>query len=435
MLSKVFKSLFMLVVLMSVALVVLAVIVIENEPSVQKQEAPSPEDIAAARGVVKDVMFLARAGSDSEEPLIVSEQQLASAVLLGARLVPGFRGDVTVAPSGVSARGSIPIPVPGLTWWINTEVRVPEFDNGVTLDRVVVGPVSIPPDMALEIGRIGANMVSQNGLGDTLMTAASGMRIFDDTAYVDLQIDEVGKNGIMRGVFGALRGNEMPQKDLVESYDMRIRAAMDRNDLPDAGSFLPYLVFILDAAHEGVTARGEDPSDAFTASIFALSNICGADLFFAALGSMSLEAPEDVRAWKEKCAPLTLNDRIDSRRHFITAAALKAASNRRASVSVGEYKELNDALYGGFDFTDMAANNSGIRLAERFMATPAEDWPRLIAAIKAEQDVVVSFEGIPQILSREEFTAQFGSIESERYMHMLERIETRIDALSLHTAL
>lgn len=93
MLSKVFKSLLLLVGLMSVALAVLAFVVIENEPTVQKQEAPSPEDIAAARAVVKDVMFIARAGSDSEEPLIVSEQQLASAVLLGARLVPGFRGD------------------------------------------------------------------------------------------------------------------------------------------------------------------------------------------------------------------------------------------------------------------------------------------------------------------------------------------------------
>jgi hypothetical protein len=332
----------------------------------------------------------------------------------------------------VAARASIPLPIPGPTRWINIEVRVPQFASRVTLERVAVGPMSIPPDIALEIGRIGANMISKNGLGDTLMTAASGMRIFDDTAYVDLQIDEVGKNGIMRGVFGALRGSEMPQRDLVESYDMRIREAMDRDILPDKGSFLPYLVFTLEAAHEGVTARGEDPSDAFTASIFALSNICGADLFFAALGSMNLEAPQDIRAWKAKCARLTLNDRIDSRRHFITAAALKAASNRNTSVSVGEYKELNDSLYGGFDFTDMAANNSGIRLAERFMATPAEDWPRLISSIEAEQDVVVSFDGIPQILSRDEFTLQFGSIESDRYMQMLDRIETKIDALALH---
>jgi hypothetical protein len=83
----------------------------------------------------------------------------------------------------------------------------------------------------------------------------------------------------------------------------------------------------------------------------------------------------------------------------------------------------------------MAANNSGIRLAALFMATPAEDWPRLISRIEAEEDVIVSFDDIPRILSRQEFTARFGDIENERYMEMLGLIERRIDALSLHAPL
>ncbi len=433
MVSRLFKSLGLLIALILVAVLGLAFAVIETEATVEKKDAPSPEDVAAAREVVKDVMFIARAGRDNDEPLIVNEGQLDSGILLGARFVPGFRGDVTVAPSGVEIHASLP--VPGLGRWINMSVTVPEFADRVMLDNVTVGPLSIPPDIALEVGRFAANAISEDALGDTLMTAASGMRIFDDTAYVDLQIDEVGKNGIMRGVFGALRGGEMPGKDLVEAYDARIRAAMDRGDLPDTGSYLPYLVFALEEAHEGVVSRGEDRNDAFTASIFALSNICGADIFFAALGSMSVEAPDDVRQWREHCENLKLNDRIDVRRHLTTAAALKAASNRRASMSVGEYKELSDSLYGGFDFTDMAANNSGIRLAELFMSTPAEDWPRLISRIETERDVVVSFDDIPEILSREEFTTQFGSIEGERYMEMLDHIERKIDDLALHAPL
>ena len=61
-----------------------------------------------------------------------------------------------------------------------------------------------------------------------------------------------------------------------------------------------------------------------------------------------------------------MRDRHDSRLHFITAAALKAASNRGFAVGVGEFKELYDSLSGdnGFDFTDLAANNSGIRLSD-----------------------------------------------------------------------
>lgn len=433
MVSKLFKSVMLLVALLLVILLVLAFVVTENAPIVRQQGAPSPEDVVSARAVVKDVMFIARQGRDGEEPLIVNEQQLDSTILLGARFVPGFRGDVTVAPSGIEILASLP--VPGLDRWINMAVTVPEFNDRFTLAHVMLGPVSIPPDVALEIGRIGANLISKDALGDSMMTAASGLRIFDDTAYVDLRIDEVGKNGIMRGVFGALRGGEMPGKDLVETYLVQIRDAMDRGQLPDTGSYLPYLVFTLEAAREGALVRGEAPIDAFTASIFALSNICGADLFFATLGTMSVTAPDDVREWQETCAPLTLNDRIDIRRHFTTAAALKAATNRNTSMSVGEYKELYDSLYGGFDFTDMAANNSGIRMAERFIATAPEDWQRLISRIEVEQDLIVAFDDIPQILSREDFTARFGSIEGERYRDVLDHIERKIDALALHAPL
>ena len=153
------------------------------------------------------------------------------------------------------------------------------------------------------------------------------------------------------------------------------------------------------------------------------------------VGPLGVGTSEVSRDWRTECSRLTLNDRIDSRRHFTTAAAIQAASNRNVSVSVGEFKELSDSLGRGFDFTDMAANNSGIRMANLFMATPVGDWSRLIARIEAEEDVIVPYDDIPQILSREAFSAQFGEIDSDRYLEMLHLIETKIDALALHAPL
>lgn len=153
------------------------------------------------------------------------------------------------------------------------------------------------------------------------------------------------------------------------------------------------------------------------------------------VGSLGVVASDIPRHWQTECSDLTLNDRIDSRRHFTTAAAIQAASNRNVSVSVGEFKELNESLYGGFDFTDMAANNSGIRMADLFMATPVEDWSRLIARIASDKDVIIAYDDIPQILTQEAFSAQFGELDSDRYLAMLDRIETRIDDLALHAPL
>jgi len=430
MLSKLLKSLVLAVLLLIGAGLALAVVVVEDAPLVQGHDAPTPEDVATARRVVGDIRRAARPGVGPAPPLVVTEQALDSVLRLGVRLIPGFRGAVGVEPGGLEMRASVPLPLPGAQRWLNISVSVPQFEDRVTLRRVALGPVTIPPGLALELGRVGANAVLGGGLGDTAMTAASGMRIAGDTVTVDLQIDEVGKNGIMDGVFGALRGDRMPPQALMNAYHLRLREAMEQGDLPERGSYLPYLVFMLEAAREGARSEGKD--DAFTAAIFALTRICGARDFTLVVGGLADITADTGRDWQASCRDLTLNGRIDSRRHFTTAAALQAASNRDVSVSVGEYKELNDARYAGFDFTDMAANNSGIRLANLFMATPVEEWDGLIARIRTEADVIVPYDDIPQILTRAEFSERFGEIDSDRYRTMLDRIERKIDALALH---
>jgi hypothetical protein len=428
MLSKLVKFLFVMLVLLSGAALALALVVVEDAPDVAARGTPSPEDVTTARRVVAAVK--ASAGTGPVEPLVVTEAEIESVLRLGVRMIPGFRGAVAVEPWGLEMRASVPVPFPGAQRWLNMAVSVPQFEGRVALGRVAVGPVSIPPALALELGRIGANMALGDGLGDTAIAAAAGMRVTRDTVRVDVVLDEVGENGLMRGVFGAMRGSDMPPMDLIDAYEVRIREAMDRGDLPERGSYLPYLVFTLNAAREG--ARAEGGPDAFTAAIFALTRICGAQAFSLVVGDMAQGGEAVARDWQTDCRRPTLNGRIDSRRHFTTAAAIQAASTRNVSVSVGEFKELYDTRRDGFDFTDLAANNSGIRLANLFMSTPVADWGGLIARIREERDVIVSFDDIPQILTRAEFAGRFGAIDSERYRAMVDRIERKIDALALH---
>mgnify|MGYP005856906769 CR=1 FL=1 len=435
MLPKLVKSLVVFTAFLAGAALILALIVIENAPSVPPQGAPTAEDVTTAKRFVKDVKSAARAGPGPAQRITLAQDEVFSLVRVGARLVPGFRSEVAVEPWGVELRASIPISLPSSTKWLNLAVTVPQFETRLALGQVALGSMSIPPALALNLGRIGANVIAGHKLGDKAVRAASRMAVTGDTVAVDLEIDKVGENGFMRGVFGALRGNSMPQDGLSDAYYVRIRETMDRGDLPARGSYLPYIVFTLNAAEEGARARGENPSDAFTAAIFALTRICGARDFSLVVGGMAARGADVARDWQTECSRLTLNGRIDSRRHFTTAAAIQAVSNRNVSVSVGEFKELSDSLGRGFDFTDIAANNSGIRMANLFMATPVSDWSRLIARIKAEGDVIVRYDDIPQILPREVFFAQFGEIDSDRYLALLDLIEARIDALALHAPL
>ncbi|MEP4987091.1 MAG: hypothetical protein ABJV68_05295, partial [Paracoccaceae bacterium] len=267
--------------------------------------------------------------------------------------------------------------------------------------------------------------------GDTVLEIADSMRIQDDDVTFRLTMNEIGSNGLMRGFFGALRGSDMPDSNDIDQYYLKIRDAMDLGDLPVNGSYLPYLLFTLEAALDG--SRSEGVANAYTSAIFALTLICGAKDFTLVVGGMVGTEFAEERDWKSDCGELTLNGRIDSRRHFTTAAALQAASNRGFAVSVGEFKELYDTLKsGGFDFTDLAANNSGIRMSNKLMSTPDSGWAELMQGIRSENDIIVPFEGIPQIMSGDEFRKSFQNVESAEYLKMLDLIEARIDDLPLH---
>jgi hypothetical protein len=68
------------------------------------------------------------------------------------------------------------------------------------------------------------------------------------------------------------------------------------------------------------------------------------------------------------------------------------------------------------------------------MAAPPEDWPALIARLRAESDILPRLQGLPGRMTGAAFDARFGTIDSPAYRAVLDEIEARIDALPLHAA-
>ena len=211
-----------------------------------------------------------------------------------------------------------------------------------------------------------------------------------------------------------------------------IRQAIETEELKDQGSFLPYLKFAFKAALDA--GRGGDLPNEYTAAMFALAKACGAQDFNLIVGQLAGREADQLGRWQKTCDDVSFNNRIDSRRHFITAAALRAASNRSLAITGGEFKELLDTISGagGFDFTDIAANNSGIRMSDLMMAQSAAARPALLARLERENDVIVPFDSIPGLTPRREFEARYGNVGSTAYDEMLQKFEGKIDRLALH---
>ena len=102
---------------------------------------------------------------------------------------------------------------------------------------------------------------------------------------------------------------------------------------------------------------------------------------------------------------------------------------------MGEFKELYDTAFGarsGFDFTDIAADNAGIRFADLMMSGTVRDVERARDLIRGGADILPDLAEIDGRMPRAEFEARFGSIDSPDYAAMIARIERLIDEVTIH---
>lgn len=396
---------------------------------------PQPEDIAATRRFLTEVRAKTfEAAPDQSDRLLVLNEADANGILrVATRMFPAGYAQIHVLGDRVYGVASLRVPWPGEDRWLNLEGVAPEFEGTPRLDHLAIGDWSLPPTAFIEAARIGANAIVGSRAGDVFLGSAKALEIVDDQMHLTLALAEEDKKDFMRSVFGTIRGDDMPPSERVDAYYVEVRRALDDGVLPSSGSYLPILRFVLGRVLE----QSDDATLAneYTAGIFGLAKACGAKDFALVVGRLVGDPLDSFGEWRTDCSGVLFAQRIDTRRHFTTAAAIRAASNRGVSVSVGEFKELYDSLgwkQGGFDFSDIGANQSGIRLSDRIMAGTRADLAVILALMQAESDVLVDISQLPQIMPRPEFEARFGSIDSPAYAQKVSEIERLIDQVPIH---
>lgn len=408
--------------------------VLQDAPIVEATGPPTAQDVATTRRLFRTLRRAANSDELADSHLSVDAAQLNSVFRLGARVIRGLRGNVVISADAVTGQISVPVPWWRRQKWLNVTASVPPFGEQLILDTFTVGHAKIPPSLGLNLARHAANIIVGDSFGDQVLTSVAFMDIADQTLTFTVLLDDMGKNGLMRSAFATMRGEENPDLERIDRYYVQIREGIDAGDLPASGSFMPHLRFTLQAALAHSTP--ETFKDEYTAAILALAKACGAKDFAMIVGGIVFDKSNARRIWTQDCREVRLNQRIDSRRHFVTAAALQAASNNAVAVSVGEFKELYDTISGagGFDFTDIAANLSGIHLSDFLMSQSFDTWPGHLARITTERDVIVSFDDIPHLLPEADFKARFGDVDSPAYLEMTAEIEMSVKRLGLYSA-
>lgn len=144
----------------------------------------------------------------------------------------------------------------------------------------------------------------------------------------------------------------------------------------------------------------------------------------------------EKRAAKARGRP-TCAGRSDTALHFAVSAALVAAVGEGISRMAGVQKEMSDmqaldhGTGSGYSFSDLAANEAGIRLVTWLLENPAERLRKAEAKF-SQKACVPSLEGLPDGLRTDEFDDKYGPVGSERYEKQLKAIQERIDALPMY---
>ncbi|MEM9100429.1 MAG: hypothetical protein AAGC79_18125 [Pseudomonadota bacterium] len=434
---RLLKRIFKLIAYLSIgslaALIGFVLIALEDRPLSEASPPPSPEDVRTVRGLVRDARAAASQPDLTDRKVTIRMDQIESALRLGQRAFPKIRSEVGVTGERMIGLVSYPLPYLGDRRWINLRVSVTAGAPPIDLADVRVGSFYLPPKTATWLIVQGLDLVLGQAFGSRLRSGTSVEQLAADEMILIAHVEKTEIGDAVSKVYGTIRGRKMPSVEEIDQAYLQIRIALDNGELGPDGSFTPHLLFTLGLA-EAMAQTGMAPENAYTAAIFGLARACGALDFYLVLGYSVGSTFRKEAEWQRDCEHVLLNGREDSRRHFITAAAIQAASNRGVSVAIGEFKELFDIVSGagGFDLTDIAANNSGIRLSNLFMSRPGEEWALLRSQIQEEADFIIDFSGIPGLMPEREFKARFGDIESKTYLSEIDKIEKRISALPLH---
>ena len=105
------------------------------------------------------------------------------------------------------------------------------------------------------------------------------------------------------------------------------------------------------------------------------------------------------------------------------------------SFAIGEFKELMDRGAGGsgYSFVDLVADMSGTAFAQT-AASPAhaEKVQNALARIRSESDIIPAIDDVPEGLSKQAFTEQYGRVDSGAYLREVERLKQRIKRIPLY---
>ncbi len=409
-------------------------LILEREPLVFDTQTVRTDDAVRTGRFARQMVKKLLENSDRAHIVSASEKDLNALFAVGHRSIPEASAISTISSELFEVEATLKVPPNPVGNYLNFRLNLLPSESGFRVARATIGDLFLTDSMVRFIAGLGLNLVFGDNAGEQLLQSVHAVDL--KKGQIDVYLKPI---------------SNMPQ--LVQQMKRRVRRIRDEvallgrpehirlyySALSKLGQDLPEnqrvsLSYFMGHLFQMAVNRGGDPVLENRAAILALGIY---------LGNWRVEQMTGrVRTEKMKQAArqdleVVLAGREDLRLHFLISAVLQMASESGITHAIGEFKELLDAGDGGsgFSFVDLAADRAGVRFAEAATNPEvAHVLQQRLALDASESQFFPVIQNLPEGLSEASFEHHFGTLESERYLHLVNSVDACLDQLPVYSS-
>lgn len=425
---SVIRGLIVTLCVIVIAIISLVILAVDSAPTVSTQAARQVDHADSVHALLEDVQLMLEERNSSHQ-LRLSAPQIESLVGFLQRATAQFRGNATISSDNLQFAASMTLPVWSEKYWLNIDLTLLPGDR-INLDHVTIGSITLPGNSALWLAEKAVNIWTASDIASEAIAQVSNVRMAQHHVTLDIAPLAPFLHRLNEVKYGLNVEQDTELRDLT-AYYLRYAAGQPFALADSPQPLVDYIRVTLARARE----QSKTPEQAVRhneAAILALAIFIGHHRIANFVGDVQ---PDADRALKP-ASPAWLRERDDLAKHFIISAALKLLSEQGVSLAIGEFKELMDRAMGGsgYSFVDLTADMAGLAFADvATHASTAKEAQDMLVAARSDDVIMPSIDGLPEGLSKRAFEAQFGGVDSEAYLAMVEEIKSRLRQVPLYS--
>ncbi len=430
------RYLLLAILMLPLAVVFLAYRASENQPLVIESHPLDTDAAVRLKKLAQEIKHKVLS-TDEIASITITQKDINGLIALATRGISRLHGHANITPWEAQGTFSLFLPENPFGDYLNLQIGVAPSEYGLRLSQVSIGNLEIPGGVAMGFAEGVLNQFLGEAQGSRIIEAVQSVKTEGESISVTFKpipdikarlktavhrVAEVRDNLKLLGDPKHVRAyySRLCELDRLYSHDLKISAIQ---------YIAPVFELVQKRTQLGMSARKEN-----RAALLAIGIFLGSSRFEPLIGDIRSVAKEGCR---DEPPNVVLGGRHDMVQHVFITSIMQLVTDSGMSFALGEFKEILDTgnLSGGLSFSDLAANQVGIKFTEQLISSDssARHAQAILSNAVSEDVFFPEIKDLPDEIPRNRFEAEYGSLDDPRYRAMLEKIEARIESLPVYS--